>query len=65
MLKAGFIRTARYVQWLSNIIPVIKKNGQVRIYIYFHYLNLATPMDDDVMPTVDMLVDATANNGIL
>ena len=27
LLKANFIRTARYVQWLSNIILVIKKNG--------------------------------------
>ena len=25
LLKAGFIRTARYVNWLSNIVPVIKK----------------------------------------
>lgn len=27
MLKAGFIRTTKYANWLSNIVPMIKKNG--------------------------------------
>jgi len=27
LLKSKFIRTARYVDWLANIVPVIKKNG--------------------------------------
>ena len=30
LLKAGFIRTARYVEWLSNIVLVVKKNGKMR-----------------------------------
>ena len=25
-LKVGFIRTTRYVEWLSNVVPVVKKN---------------------------------------
>ena len=57
--------TARYVQWLSNIVPVIKMNGQVRICIDFRNLNLATPKDGYGMPITDILVNATANNGIL
>ena len=65
LLKASFIRTAQYVQWLSNIVPTIKKNSQVRIYIDFRNLNLATPKDEYIMPIVDMLVDTIANNGIL
>ncbi|XP_070667421.1 uncharacterized protein [Malus domestica] len=27
LLKAGFIRTARYVEWLANIVLVLKKNA--------------------------------------
>ena len=65
LLKAGFIRTAQYVHWLSNIVPVIKMNGQVRICIYFHNLNLAFLKDEYVMSIANMLVDATVNNGIL
>ncbi|CAL9019147.1 unnamed protein product [Prunus brigantina] len=29
----GFIRTARYVEWLANIVPVLKKTGALRICI--------------------------------
>ena len=53
------------MNWLSNIVPVIKKNKQVRICIDFRNLNLPTPTDKYAMPIADMLVDATANNGIV
>ncbi|TQE06798.1 hypothetical protein C1H46_007580 [Malus baccata] len=32
LLKVGFIRTARYVEWLANIVPVLKKNGAVHLH---------------------------------
>ncbi|KAM2946199.1 hypothetical protein COP2_029027 [Malus domestica] len=65
LLKAGFIRTARYVEWLANIVPVLKKNGALRICIDFRNLNLATPKDEYTMPISDLLIDATANHAIL
>ncbi|XP_070677779.1 uncharacterized protein [Malus domestica] len=60
LLKAGFIRTARYVEWLANIVPVLKKNGALRICIDFRNLNLATPKDEYTMPISDLLIDAAA-----
>ena len=65
ILKADFIMTARYVEWVPNIVLVIKKNGQVRIGIDFGNLNLATPKDEHVMHIADMLVNVVATNGIL
>ncbi|KAL1295096.1 hypothetical protein AAHE18_19G186500 [Arachis hypogaea] len=35
LIKAKFIRTARYVEWVSNIVPVMKKNGMLRVRIDF------------------------------
>ena len=29
LLKAKFIRPTRYVQWLENIVPMMKKNGKL------------------------------------
>lgn len=29
LLKAGFIRVALYVEWLSNIVLVVKKNNKI------------------------------------
>ena len=30
LLTAGFIRPIEYPKWLSNIVPVKKRNGQMR-----------------------------------
>ena len=60
LLKAGFIRTAWYVEWLFNVVPVVKKNGKLRVCIDFKNLNLATPKDEYPMPVADQLVDAVA-----
>lgn len=49
MLKVGFIHMARYVTWLSNIVPVAKKNGKIRDCIDFRNLNLASRKDEHPM----------------
>ena len=60
LLKSKFIRTARYVDWLANIVLVIKKNGTLRVCIDFRDLNNATPKDEYPMPVSEMLVDSAA-----
>ena len=65
LLKAKFIIPTRYVQWLANIVPVMKNNGKLRVYVDFRDLNSSTPKDMYLMPIVDMLVDFTTNNELL
>ena len=60
LLRCKFIRTTRYVEWLANIVLVIKKNGSLRICIDFWDLNTATPKDEYSMPVAEMLVDSAA-----
>jgi len=60
LLKCGFIRTARYVDWLANVVPVKKKNGTIRVCIDFRNLNLATPKDEYPILVAEMLVDSAA-----
>ena len=62
LLKAKFIIPTRYVHWLANIVPVMKKNGKRRVYVDFRDLNVATPKYIYVMPIIDMLIDSIANN---
>ena len=64
-LKAKFIRPIRYGQWLENIVPMMKKNGKLRVCVDYRDLNVASPKDMYVMPIADMLVDSTANNELL
>ena len=58
LLKCSFIRTAKYVDWLVNVVPVKKKNGTIRVCIDFRDLNLATPKDEYLMLVAEMLVDS-------
>lgn len=46
LLAVEFIEVAVYVEWLSNVVPVIKKNGKTRVCTDFRNLNLASPKDD-------------------
>jgi hypothetical protein len=65
LLDANFIRPCRYAEWISNIVPVYKKNGKMRVCIDFRDLNRATPMDGYPMPVVDLLVDAAAGHKVI
>ena len=53
------------MQWLANIVPVMKKNGKRRVCVEFRDLYATTLKDMYVMPIADMLVDSTANNELL
>jgi hypothetical protein len=65
LLKAGFIRQCQYTEWISNIVPVNKKNGKLHVCIDFRDLNKAMPMDGYPMPVVDALVNAAAGHKVI
>jgi len=65
LIEAKFIRQCRYAEWISNVVPVYKKNGKLRVCIDFKNLNKATLMDGYPMPIADLLVDATAGHRII
>ena len=51
LLDAGFIRSCRYAEWISKIVPVEKKDsGKIRVCIDFRDLNKATPKTEYPMP---------------
>jgi hypothetical protein len=58
LLKTCFIRTCWYAKWISNIVPVEKKNtGKIRVCMDFCNLNKATPKDEYPMPVADVLIN--------
>jgi len=40
LIEVEFIRLLRYVEWISNIVIVLKKNNKLRVCIDFRNLNL-------------------------
>jgi hypothetical protein len=66
LMEAKFIRICRYAEWVSNIVPVEKKNtGKVRICVDFHDLNRATPKDEYPMPITDDLINRASGNKVI
>jgi hypothetical protein len=61
-----FIQPCRYVDWVSNIVQVEKKNtGKIRICMDFRNLNRATPKDEYPMPVADLLIDSASGNKVI
>jgi hypothetical protein len=65
-MQARFIQPCRYVDWVSNIIPVEKKNTRkIQICVDFKNLNRATPKDEYLMPGADLLIDSASGNKVI
>jgi hypothetical protein len=66
LLQAKFIRPCRYAEWVSNIVPVEKKNtGKITICVGFRNLNKATPKDEYPMPVVDILINNASRSKMI
>ena len=65
LIEVGFIREVKYPTWISSIVPVKKKNGQIRICVDFRDLNNACPKDDFPLPLTELMVDATTGHEVL
>jgi hypothetical protein len=65
LLEDDFIRPCRYAEWVSNIVPVEKESGKLRVGIDFRNLNRATSKDEYPMPIADTLINNASGNRII
>ncbi|XP_027152062.1 uncharacterized protein LOC113752125 [Coffea eugenioides] len=65
LIEIGFIRKVKYLTRISSIVPVRKKNGQIRICVDFRDLNEACLKDDFSLPITKLTVDATTGHEAL
>ena len=64
LLATGFIKLIQHPKWLSNVIPVKKKNGQIRCCVDFRNLNKACPKNEFPLPNIDLLADLAAGSSM-
>ena len=50
---------------VATVLPMSKKDGKVRMCVDLRDLNKASPMDDFLLPHIDILVDNTAGHALL
>eukprot|EP00253_Pinus_taeda_P022177 PITA_22177 len=60
LLKAKIIFPVRHSNWVSNMVSVRKKNGDIRICIDFRNLNKASLKDNFPLPTMEQILQSVA-----
>jgi len=60
LIQYGFIREEQHLDWVTNIIPVLKKNEKLRVCIDYQNLNAACPL-----PITDVIIDNTCGFEIM
>ncbi|KAB2625536.1 S2-RNase [Pyrus ussuriensis x Pyrus communis] len=66
LVKVGFIKPVKYVEWLVNIVPVLKAiTKAVRCCVDYRNINGATLKDEYPMPIADLSIDAVAKHNVL
>ncbi|KAL0291215.1 UNVERIFIED_CONTAM: hypothetical protein Sangu_2539800 [Sesamum angustifolium] len=65
LIEVGFIRKVKYPMWISIIVPVRKKNGQIQVCVDFRDLNNACRKDDFPLPIAELMIDATMGHEAL
>ena len=63
--QAGFIYPIEYTTWVSNPVPVLKKQGTIRVCTDFHDLNKACPKENFPTPFIKKIIDECAGHKVL
>ena len=58
LLKVGFIYPIALTKWVSNLVPIDKKQGTIRVCTDFRDLNKSCPKENYPMPFIDQIIDA-------
>ena len=65
LLKAGFIREIKHLEWLANVVVVPNKGGKWRICVDYIDLNDTCPKDSFPLPCIDQIVNMSTGDGML
>jgi hypothetical protein len=53
------------VEWVSNIVPMVKNTGKIRVCIDFCNLNKGTPKDEYPMHIADMHINNASGHRVI
>src|ERR1700733_7963853 len=65
ILKLNIIFLVRHSKWVSNMVPISKKNGDIRICIDFRNLNRAFQKDNFPLPTMEQILQSVAGSELM
>jgi hypothetical protein len=65
LLKTGTILSLKYSEWVSNLVPVQKTTGQIRLCIDFCALNRASIKNHFPLPNMEMIFQQVAGSQMM
>jgi hypothetical protein len=65
LLKAQIIFPVKYYEWVSNLVPVRKKNGNIRLCVDLRALNRASTKDNFSLPNMEMILQEVVGSQIM
>jgi ribonuclease HI/transposase InsO family protein len=65
MVDAGIIAPIRYSSWMSNLVVVRKKNGDIRLCVDFRNLNQMSLKDNYPLPNMEHLLQRVTGAGMM
>ena len=65
MLAAKIIFPIRHTQWVANLVPVRKKNEDIRLCVDFRNLNKSSEKDNHPVPPMEQILQKVFGAEIL
>ena len=56
LFNAKIIVTLRFSKWVANLVPVQKRNGEIRLCVDFRNLNKVSLKDNYPLPKMDQIL---------
>ena len=61
----GIIKPIRHFTWVSNIVPIRKKNGDIRLCVDFKNLNIASLKDNYGLPNMEAMLQQVTRSKLM
>ena len=65
LFNAKIIVTLRFSKWVANLVPIRKKNGEIRLCVDFRNLNKLSLKDNLQLPKMDHILQKVVGAEII
>lgn len=65
LLDAKIIIPLRYSEWIANLVPVRKKNGEIRLCVDFRNLNKCSKKDNYPLPKMEHILQKVSGSSFM
>jgi hypothetical protein len=65
LINAHIIFSVKNFEWVSNLVPVQKKTGEIRLCVNFHTLNRSSVKDKFMLPNIEMILQQVVGSQMM